>query len=76
MPRGHPNYLYGLPPSNSRSYVRKKSVARRSVTYKEAPQRSRDKVTGRYNPQYRPRPQPRPPTYVPVHREQYEYNSD
>ena len=76
MPRGHPNYLYGLPPSNLRSYVRKKSV--RSVTYKE-PRHPRDRVTGRYKPQYtprrrRPEPRPEPPPYYP--RKEYDYDSE
>ena len=48
MPRGHPNYLYGLPPSNRNrsSYVRTKKTVR-SVTYQKP---RRDRATGRYLP--------------------------
>ena len=35
MPRGHPNYLYGLPPSSSRSYVRTRKKSVRSVMRSE-----------------------------------------
>ena len=37
MPRGHPNYLYGLPPLNSRSYARTRKKTVRSVTYNKEP---------------------------------------
>ena len=75
MPRSHPNYLYGLPPSNSRSYVRTKKTVR-SVTYQKP---SRDRATGRYLPRPLPRrrPQPQPqPYYNRQRQEEYDYDSE
>ena len=81
MPRGHPNYLYGLPPSNRNrpSYVRTKKTVR-SVTYQKP---RRDRASGRYLPRVllppppRRRPQPQPqPMYRQRREEQYDYDSD
>ena len=80
MPRGHPNYLYGLPPSNRNrpSYVRTKKTVR-SVTYQKP---RRDRASGRYLPRVLPppprrRPQPQPqPMYRQRREEQYDYDSD
>ena len=79
MPRGHPNYLYGLPPSNRNrpSYVRTKKTVR-SVTYQKP---RRDKASGRYLPRpLPPPPRQRPYQPQPMYRqrreEQYDYDSD
>ena len=77
MPRGHPNYLYGLPPSNRNrsSYVRTKKTVR-SVTYQKP---RRDKASGRYLPRPLPpprrQPQPQPMPYR-RRREEREYDYD
>ena len=70
MPRGHPNYLYGLPPSNRNrsSYVRTKKTVR-SVTYQKP---RRDRVTGRYLPRPLPPPPRRQPQPQPMYRQRRE----
>ena len=79
MPRGHPNYLYGLPPSNRNrpSYVRTKKTVR-SVTYQKP---RRDKASGRYLPRPLPPPPRRQPQPQPMYRRrreerEYDYDSD
>ena len=79
MPRGHPNYLYGLPPSNRNrsSYVRTKKTVR-SVTYQKP---RRDKASGRYLPRPLPPPPRRRPQPQPMYRQRreerdYDYDSD
>ena len=79
MPRGHPNYLYGLPPSNRNrsSYVRTKKTVR-SVTYQKP---RRDKASGRYLPRPLPPPPPPQPQPQPMYRRrreerEYDYDSD
>ena len=70
MPRGHPNYLYGLPPSNRNrsSYVRTKKTVR-SVTYQKP---RRDKASGRYLPRPLPPPPRRQPQPQPMYRQRRE----
>jgi len=77
MPRGHPNYLYGLPPSNRNrsSYVRTKKTVR-SVTYQKP---RRDKASGRYLPRPLPPPprrQPQPMYRRRQEEREYDYDSD
>ena len=82
MPRGPPNYLYGLPPSNRNrpSYVRTKKTVR-SVTYQKP---RRDKASGRYLPRPLPppprrrpyQPQPMPYRKRREHEEYNDYDSD
>ena len=70
MPRGHPNYLYGLPLSNRNrsSYVRTKKTVR-SVTYQKP---RRDKASGRYLPRPLPPPPRRQPQPQPMYRQRRE----